>query len=244
MAKPHLGTTGSHVCHNPAHKDQRLIYLSDAITKSPKTIKLVSKEDQVVVSVHKKLLCHYSSYYSAALSGKFLEAKKDQFEVDLPGEHLQSFANWLYTGEVEEGTFIQLYIFADQVDIIALRRDIVDVMAKEDDVYRYNDISVLLMNLTQNSPLRKYMLDLYIHHWQPACDVEDPCPLDRDTDPENLLANFVYEVLKGLAAREENKDGNKCSCYNDICQYHEHSSKEEWEASTSTHSASFCLVFH
>ncbi|KAI4762066.1 hypothetical protein E4T52_05709 [Aureobasidium sp. EXF-3400] len=200
----------------------------DAITKSPKTIELVSKEDQVVVSVHKKLLCFFSSYYHAALNGKFLEAHKKRFEVDLSGEHLQGFTRWLYTGEAMEDALVELYIFADRVDIMALRRDVISELAKKS-LRCYGDVNLALLNLTHNLPLRRFLLDSYIAHWQPYFDGCDQCVLDDDTDADHQLANFIYQVMKGIAIRKM-VDPPNCSCCHDICQYHEHESKEEWRA--------------
>jgi hypothetical protein len=69
----------------------------------------------------------------------------------------------------------------------------------------------------------------------------DPCVMDSDADPDYHLANFIYQVMKGVAERTT-EYSPECSCCYDICQYHEHESKEEWEASTSTHSIWFSLI--
>ena len=82
-------------------------------------------------------MCFFSSYYAAALNGKFIEAKNDRFEVDLSEEHLHAFADWIYTGsfnmeflsETEECLYVNLYLFADQMDIIALRRSALSNLA-------------------------------------------------------------------------------------------------------------------
>jgi hypothetical protein len=92
-----------------------------------------------------------------------------------------------------------------------------------------------LKSVTQHSKLYKWLLDLHIAHWEPDDDREDPYLLNRETDPDSLLANFIYEVMKGIAVREKPENNQSyCSCCNDICQYHEHESKEEWEASMLT----------
>lgn len=99
-----------------------------------------------------------------------------------------------------------------------------------------------LKNTTQHSQVYRWMLNSYTAHWKPKHDDKDPCPLNSDADPDHLLAIFMYEVTGALAIREKDVDSNNCSCCNDICQYHEHESKEEWEASTSTRSVWFQLL--
>ena len=83
------------------------------------------------------------------------------------------------------------------------------------------------------------MLDSYIAHWEPQDDKDDPCLLDSIMDPDNLMANFIYQIMKGIAVRDKAHDPNDmsdCSCCNKICEYYEHESKEEWEASKLTQS--------
>ncbi|KEQ74815.1 hypothetical protein M436DRAFT_20836, partial [Aureobasidium namibiae CBS 147.97] len=114
--------------------------------------------------MHKELLCFFSPYYSAALNGKFLEAQKHQFEVDLSGEQLQSFVEWIYTGKCAQqqgwDCYIYLYIFADQVDIIALRRDVLRWLSKSAETLSdYAGVRLMLKNVTQHSGLYKWMLD-------------------------------------------------------------------------------------
>lgn len=138
----------------------RLTGRSAAIMKSSKIITLVSnKDDEDDVTVHKELLCFFSPYYAAALNGKFLEAQKGQFEVDLNGEDLRMFIAWIYTGELTTGSLqnANLFIFADQVDILALRRDILSQLSKENHhMLRYDIVKHVLKNVTQQSQ---------IEHW-------------------------------------------------------------------------------
>jgi hypothetical protein len=212
---------------------RKLTFLSDAITKSPKTVKLASTKDEVVVSIHKELLCFFSSYYSAALNGNFLEAQKDQFEVELSGGDLKSFATWIYTGDLSRSTTrrcsITLYIFADLVDIIALRHKTVSSLARGK-LLEYDLANLVHDNLPPKSPLRRYMLDSYIAHWEPIFDDEDTCILEGDTDSDYRPANFTFHVMMGITFRTR-KDPPGCTCCHDVCQYHEHLSKEEWQAS-------------
>lgn len=203
-------------------------------------IKLASTKDEVEVFVHKELLCFFSPYYLAALNGNFLEAQKDRFEVSLSGKQLKCFVAWIYTGKLSEPRSwvcdIRLFIFADRVDIIALRRDILRGISESDEVLPdYGSVLLMLKNITQHSPLHRWVLDAYIAHWTPEDDNGDSSRLDSYKDPDNLLANFIYQNMKGIAIRDNDQDPDDCddcSCCNEVCKYHEHPSKEEWEAST------------
>lgn len=137
-----------------------LTCVSAAIIKSTKTIKLASTKDEVVVFIHDELPCFFSSYYAAALKGSFLEAQKDRFDVDLSGKDLESLATWIYTGKCVQPDnwvcLVNLYIFADQVDIIALRRDILRWLSKSKaKLADYEDVRLMLKNVTQQSELYK-----------------------------------------------------------------------------------------
>ncbi|THX15003.1 hypothetical protein D6D13_02636 [Aureobasidium pullulans] len=205
-----------------------------AVTKSPETIKLVSKKGKTTVSVHKELLCFFSPYYKAALKGNFTEAITDSLQVDLTNKGLKMFVRWIYTGEVASprcfARYFNLYIFADLVNIVALRRTIMTrLQGYSEDIPEYSAVKLALMNLPESSPLRAWILDVYISHWEPAHDDCNPYPTDTASDPDNTLAAFMYQVARGLAVRESvNAAG--CLCCDGDCGYHEHESMAEWEA--------------
>jgi hypothetical protein len=199
----------------------------------------VSDDDEFEVLVHKELLCFFSSYYTAALKSNFSEAQKTRFDVALSGESLKFFITWLYTGSIPDNFYIvdrclDLYAFADLVDIVALRRKALTKLSETEHLVPcYESIRLVLGHITQHSQLYKWLKDFYIAHWEPAHDDNDPCLFDNETDPDHLLAIFMYKVMRGLADRKE-RDPDNCSCCSNICQYHEHESKEEWKASMLT----------
>jgi hypothetical protein len=212
-----------------------LTVVSAAITSSLEFVELASNEDNTVLLIHKDLLRLYSPYYAAAFNGSFIEAQQKRFEVELSSEALKSFVAWLYTGELTHHTAhcdVDLYIFADKVNILALRRLALDNIT-EQNVLTYEEIRSIHTNLPGSSPLRRHTLDCYIAHWEPEADKEDPCTLDSEADSDNILADFMYEVAKGLA-KHRNLTVFDCSCHNSLCKYHEHENKEEWEASALT----------
>ncbi|KAH0156313.1 hypothetical protein KCU67_g8364, partial [Aureobasidium melanogenum] len=177
------------------------VWSKKAVSKcmnSKEIITLVSSQDESEVYVNKDLLCFFSSYYAAALNGKFLEANKDHFEVDLSGENLVAFRDWMYMGTFDhligylseplECLYVKLYIFADQMDIIALRRSAISHLPDEDPL-TWDLIKLILTNLPESSPLRRYALDSFIAHWKPSHRSTVP-RLDDQNDPEHLLSNF------------------------------------------------------
>jgi len=249
VVKPHLVRASSLVSLSEISSQYKLTVLSDALSKSSDVIELVSENGKLVVPVHKELLCFFSSYYSAALNGNFSEAQKNRFEVALSVERLKWFKDWLYTGEIPTDQkhplrYMQLYIFADLVDIIALRRDVMGLLIQVTTfLAEYDEVRYVLENVTPHSQLYKWVRDCYSGHWNQESDEEDPCLFNNDTDPDHLLAAFMYEVMKGLAIRgsaqrdqsyEGYEDWITCSCCNNPCEYHEHSCIEEWEASMLT----------
>ncbi|THX83213.1 hypothetical protein D6D04_03081 [Aureobasidium pullulans] len=204
------------------------------LLEKSKTIKLVSNKGNTTVSVHKELLCFFSPYYEAALKGNFTEATTDSLQVDLTNRALKMFVRWIFTGEVASPRCLShdfnLYIFADLVDIVALRRMIMTrIQGYSEDIPEYSAVKLALMNLPEFSPLRAWILHIYISHWEPAHDDRDPYPTDTADDPDNTLAAFMYQVARGLAVRES-VDAASCLCCNSDCGYHEHESMAEWEA--------------
>lgn len=109
------------------------------ISMDPTIVKLTAEsDDKVSISVHKELLCGFSPYYRAAIDGSFEEAKKSSFTAKTTPEALRMFVKWVYTrrlrdddGTIDLDTAVDLYIFADMIDVLALRRDIVTFWPRE-----------------------------------------------------------------------------------------------------------------
>lgn len=150
---------------------------------STKTI-MLKATDGTTVGVHKDLLVFFSKYYEPALDGYFPQAAQTIFDVDLSRENLQRFKTWLHTGELaepehQEGicdceNHVRLYIFADVVDILALRREVMNYMtAVRAPLPDWGPVRAIFSKLPQNSPLRRLVLRLFIAHWTPEDDSED-----------------------------------------------------------------------
>lgn len=157
---------------------------------------------------------------------------------------LTDFVGWLYTGRLPHkysrfndiGKLVPLYILADQVEILSLRRALIDETKKhlttssgEAWVEMYFGIALMYNNLPRSSPLIQLHLKRYIHHWHPSYDEEE-----TDESIAAVPGEFFYAVMAGQADASFSNEHLQCPCCNDLCAFHEHKSDEEREASKST----------
>ncbi|CAD0112098.1 unnamed protein product, partial [Aureobasidium uvarum] len=194
--------------------------------KSSATIQIRSTYG-AVQSVNKELLCYFSPYYAAALNGRFAEANQQIFHVDLSGKQLHVFTNWIHTGRLDLHSWeredrVMLYIFADLVDILALRRQI---MTEKGTMERYREVGLVFLHLPSSSPLRRRIVDYYANHWKPEDDRYDSIgALDIAVQRE-----FFQEVVESENRAKANRQWG-CSCCTNVCHFHEHESEQEWFA--------------
>ena len=201
------------------------------------TVKSLKDDTGTVFStdVHKELLCLYSPYYAAAIKGKFAESRQDSFTLELNEKRTQLFVEWLYTGRVEvefwRGTHNDdlhaLYVFADQTDIIALRRSIMSYLAIAGRVPPTGrDMTRLVSQLPDSSGLRLFLLEEAQSEWgmREGSNILTEqywkrCGYVREDFPED----FYDLLLKGY------RDSFMPS--SNACDYHEHDDKQEWKMS-------------
>ena len=185
--------------------------------------------------VHKNLLCHYSLYYRAAIQGQFKEATSDHFDLALHRKYADVLIRWLYSGKLSAGVVVpntevlfQLYIFADEKDILALRRDIMSELVKREET----DLPCALVALATNSllpsaALYRYLVDWHVQHWTPSEAAQD----ERYSEYEALPKEFMHLVMCKLAIRARTTSKpvqSPCACCNSPCSYHEHANYTEW----------------
>lgn len=193
--------------------------------------------------VHKALLCHYSSYYDAAINGPFQESKSEYFELKLSKGCAEVFMRWLYSGEVGDRIngpliceLIDLYIFADRVDILALRRKVMTEMVLKTGTHTriinsisYDRLVLIASSLPPSAPLYRYAVEWYANHFpHEAVDIQN------ESGFEEMSKEFLHLVICKLASRTRLTDGDEklpCKCCHGPCHYHEHESKKEWSAS-------------
>ncbi|KAI4718790.1 hypothetical protein E4T48_05055 [Aureobasidium sp. EXF-10727] len=183
--------------------------------------------------VHRDLLCLFSPYYQAALKGEFSEAGKKTLDVELDFMAGRMLVGWLYSGRFTcvggwESLF-SLYVFADKTDMLALRRAIMtvilDVTKRPKRMPSFLQVSLALESLPSTSPLYRWILARYVHHWMPKYETPDT----------ELPNEFLMEWLKAAAVRTCEVQLGSCSdcpcCRLDACDFHEHESIEEWKSS-------------
>jgi hypothetical protein len=217
---------------------------SDATSRSP-TIITLRATDGETTTVHKELLIFFSKYFKAALEDPFAESTQITLGVDLSGLNLHRFKIWLYTGEIadpkhQEGicecaNHVLLYIFADMMDILALRRKVMDYITLRAPLLpEYDTVRIIFTNLPATSPLRKHTLRTYIAHWEAGVDGKDEYAKAVSNDTEGVLKGFMEEFQRGVARRATDHDVDStedCACCGDACRYHEHESHAEWSQS-------------
>ncbi|KAG9568538.1 hypothetical protein KCU71_g3053, partial [Aureobasidium melanogenum] len=215
--------------------------MSDIIGKSnDEKIKIQSQEDDSVspfcATVHKELLCFYSPYYTAAIKGRFSESRKDLFTLGLSASQTRLFVEWLYTGRFER-TFMDaadmyvLYLFADQTDIIALRRSIIDSLVRRlRSLTDPGDMGRLVSQLPSRSGLRRFFLEealaeraralrngkVVAWNWEQQGYVAEDFPED-----------FYAQLVNGHLRNGGKEPGPLI--FSNTCNYHEHEDGEEWK---------------
>lgn len=195
------------------------------------------------VQVHKALLCHYSSYYGAALLSGFKEASSTYLDLDLCSMNAGLFVRWLYSGKLCDQSWgmsmfnmLEFYIFADTVDIPALRRQLMTEVVEKKPIgapngsLNYYMIATITNALPSSSPLYRYAVDWYISH----VDESEVDLGEQDQSYEELPKEFMHIVMRRLLLRMRSPNSDTeapCECCNRPCEYHEHDTETEFHDS-------------
>jgi hypothetical protein len=191
------------------------------------------------VQVHKALLCHYSSYYGAALLSGFKEASSTYLDLDLTSINAEIFVCWLYSGRLCRMTMfsmLELYIFADTVDIPALRRQLMTEVVEKKPIgapnggLSYHMIAMITDALPSSAPFYRYAVDWYINHVEYS---KVDCG-EQEQSYEMLSKEFMHIVMRRLLLRVRSPNSDTeapCECCNRPCEYHEHDSETEFDDS-------------
>ncbi|TIA46994.1 hypothetical protein D6C77_10376 [Aureobasidium pullulans] len=221
----------------------------DIVGRSSEMIQIQSQgndDDKLYrATVHKELLCFYSTYYTAAIKGQFSESQKHSFIVELNYEQTRLFVTWLYSGRLEyhpddgldsEDVFA-LYIFADQTDVIALRRTVisflVDSAAQHYREIHLSDLHKIVPQLPEQSQLRRFLLEEATvygtgNYLQGLYD-----GIANDQTSEDCYGDSLKQLLEGVSENiEKKKAGEKTIGYpENPCDFHEHTNEREWSTS-------------
>ena len=119
-----------------------------------------------------------------------------------------------------ERRFISLYIFAHRYAIPALRRAVLLAWQMNDETLQsmpdHSNVIAAYAELSPDSPLCRYFLDMYSVYWNPDKDNEFAIPLRS-----RLPQAFLFELVTMLARGERPKTEKEW------CEFHEHESDEE-----------------
>ncbi|KAH0365324.1 hypothetical protein KCU65_g6183, partial [Aureobasidium melanogenum] len=188
----------------------------------------ISKPCQTMV--HKDLLCLFSVYYRKMLQSVGSDIFNNPESVRLGPETCRMFVGWLYTGQLTYGagwkSLFSLYVFADEVEMLALRRTVMTNIVrsyKTPWIPPVEDAAAVLKLLPSSTPLYMWLLDAFTHHWDPEHDKPS------NSLPSEFLMDWVKRALVRKCAIEEKKTCAGCPCCRENpCHYHEHESLEEW----------------
>lgn len=210
--------------------------------------------DEKRYAVHRALLCYYSPYFTAALNGSFKEADEDALKLKNTGHKVfDIFLHWLYTQTLpepncsnNEGTpsassswpdgfydywITGLFIFAEFYNVPQLRKEVVDqfyfkyVCSGVPIVPDYQTIIQAFSSLPDTSQFCRFLVRIYAVRWDVSYDEDDDEAIDnRGQLPKEFLGDLMIEV--GKVRKDQNKYG-KAPAMPEVCEYHEHSTKEE-----------------
>ncbi|KAH0359525.1 hypothetical protein KCU65_g9910, partial [Aureobasidium melanogenum] len=219
------------------------------LAQDDQMIKLKSKEKRFskVCSVHKALLCFYSPYHDRLLDGNFaegLETPTKPLAINASMSVLKLFLTWLYTGKVDiappphknydadywyTGT-AKLYIFADELNCVALQRTIMSELVKSCEsapfLADFETITLLSNSSLESSGLYQYYVETYDAHWNGTLKYElDDGLTAEDPMPPHLAFRLLLRKFK-----TPRDDHGEFSCCHDPCRYHGHENEEERKA--------------
>jgi hypothetical protein len=170
------------------------------------------------------------------MKGEFSESCQESFTLELNHRQTQLFVEWLYTGRSEidfcwigkeRDDINALYVFADQTDIIALRRSIMtSLVSIALSPATPKVMARLVSQLPNSSGLRLYLLEQAVAEWridasEKVVTVEDWKKLGYA--PEDYPEDFWDQLVNGQ------HDRYLPSC--NACDYHEHIDEQEWKMS-------------
>lgn len=217
---------------------------SKILTSSTEIIELKATEgsNPSTITVHLDLLCSFSRYYTAALKGNFQEAGKDFLSVKTSADILDMAIVWIYTGQLQTTNhnkttlsaeeLIQLYIFADHFDFLALRRTIITYWTKVNQsscmIADDGNIGRAYDSLPENSPLLRYLVCLHVYHVEPWIEY-----FVCSGAPADFLLALVGGKKRCRAERKRFGYLEDCACCHNPCGFHEHESEGKRVASKS-----------
>jgi hypothetical protein len=205
--------------------------------------------DNTTLYVPEILLCHFSRYYTALLHGSFAEAGSSRVNLELSGPQAKSLVTWLYSGRFAEeegyGMLFELYVFADKVDVPALKKDLMSFIHRRSRRKGSPDVRLAFrafQMLPKSCGLVRWLADRYAHH-DGFCLPIDPelhvhvmaaqrnsyrysCPRTNASIGADPCCNVIGKIHCDCCSRCQTNERAKKG---QACAYHEHASMEDWK---------------
>jgi len=182
--------------------------------------------------VHKELLCAYSAHYSEVYKSILTEPTEDVVTMDLPGAQVHSLVTWLYTGTMSSSDpleLLELYAFADQKNMLALRRFLMSKLMTEY-YLEAEDSMPSLGRVSHNSGLFRYLVDLWASDWNQNALEDHTCQIAALDERKKIPRTFFYQLLRKFATMGDDKE-SVLAALKVPCNYHEHLNASEWQES-------------
>ena len=172
------------------------------LQQSVVTVKVGSEAAQVAFVVHAELLKYYSPFFKAATTGNWDEARTGI--INLPNddpEVFEIFENWLYGQrlDLEEDQakstpfILKLWVFGDKVQVPEFQNAVMEALKTRstgsDPPLTPSDIRFVYESTTDESPLRRLIVDMAIWHY-PIFDIIKDM-LDQECYPKVFLSAVI-----------------------------------------------------
>ncbi|THW09068.1 hypothetical protein D6D24_08685 [Aureobasidium pullulans] len=201
--------------------------MANLVSGSTAMVILLDEDEQNPFSVHKDLLCFYSPYHDRLLNGPFREAGSTRIKLPVTSLVLKLFSTWLYTGQIitpstqdacsvnnperriqydrHHTKLVDLYIFADSLNCIALERAAFVQLYKLVRLAKGPmQIFKLVDNGLEHSGLYKYWVDYWAAHY-------DSMILRILVDP--LPSTFAHHLLLRKCELDLNPKTEACGTW-------------------------------
>lgn len=138
-------------------------------------INVGTEDNRETFSTHRELLSFYSPYFRAMMNGSWEEAKTNIINLTADEPHIyEIFQNWLYGIDLDLdppqardiSLMLRLWIFGDKVQVPGFQNAAIEGLRfatnEPPRVVRRSDVAAAFENSGEGSPLRKFIVDLYV----------------------------------------------------------------------------------
>lgn len=214
---------------------------STRITGNTIVVIVGQRENSRSFFIHCNLICTFSPFFNAACSGFWKESQESVVKLpeDYP-EIFELYVKWLYTGELvklstnaeeedypEHTTLTVLacaWFLGDKLLDSTFKNAAIDAIierVRETNHYPCALASFIYENTTEESPLRRLLVDFYAYAYERSWFVGNDRGPDMDDAPREFFRDVLVKIimLKEGPAVEEPGDW---PWVKDRCQYHDH----------------------